>query len=89
MILVPRKKRIWIAIFDVFPESIIPIWTQSHVPRALPVEQLELIAIKWGFVGKTFTDVNHALGFAEESANKHDLILITGSTFVVAELDVL
>ena len=76
-------------IFDVFPNTIIPIWTQSHVPRAMPVEQLELTAKKRGFDGKSFSDVNHALRFAEESANGNDLILITGSTFVVAELDVL
>lgn len=62
-------------------------FTQSHVPRSLPVDDLIGQARKVGLSGKPFENVNDAKKAALERAASDDVILITGSTFVVAELD--
>ena len=58
--------------------------TQSNTPRSMLAEELqhhlELPE------AKTFDDVNEALESAFLSSEEDDLILVTGSTFVVAEL---
>ncbi|MEQ9403808.1 MAG: folylpolyglutamate synthase/dihydrofolate synthase family protein [Cyclobacteriaceae bacterium] len=76
-------------IFNLFPLDSINIWTQSRVPRALPVQELESIAKENALEGPGFINVNDALESAELQAEKSDIILITGSTFVVADLDIL
>ena len=74
-------------IFNIIPRDANIMWTQSSVPRALPVAELVHIAEKKGLKGNSFSNVNSAIRFACEIAEAHDTILITGSTFVVAEID--
>ncbi|WP_258104962.1 folylpolyglutamate synthase/dihydrofolate synthase family protein [Marinoscillum sp. MHG1-6] len=62
-------------------------FTHSHTPRALPVEELKQKAIDFGLQGEAFDDVNDAIDHAAEVADKNDLILVCGSTFVVAEIE--
>jgi dihydrofolate synthase / folylpolyglutamate synthase len=42
--------------------------------------------MKAGYHGASFPTVRKALETAKENASENDLILITGSTFVVAEV---
>jgi dihydrofolate synthase/folylpolyglutamate synthase len=62
-------------------------FTQSHIPRALPVDELAAEANTIGLNGHAFEDVNNALSDAIKNANHKDLILVIGSVFLVAEVD--
>jgi dihydrofolate synthase/folylpolyglutamate synthase len=74
-------------VFAELPSEATYYWTESHVPRRLPVEQLQEQAHVFGLDGKSFENVNDAKKAALLAAASDDLILITGSTFVVAELE--
>jgi dihydrofolate synthase/folylpolyglutamate synthase len=74
-------------IFDLFPKGSKCYWTQASVPRALAVEELAIQAVMNGIEGECFQNVNEAIDSAKGKARPEDLILITGSTFVVAEID--
>lgn len=80
------KDKDLIPILSAFPESAKISWTQSTVPRALSVEELAIQGVMSGLEGECFKDVNEAIRNAKEKAQPNDIILITGSTFVVAEI---
>jgi dihydrofolate synthase/folylpolyglutamate synthase len=60
--------------------------TQSEGPRALEVETLSTLFTQNGFSCTTYKKVAVALQVAKKQADSQDLILVTGSTFVVAEV---
>ena len=61
-------------------------YTQPSVPRALPVEQLVEAAQELGMPGKAFPHVGEAITAARRAADpRHDLVLVTGSIFLVAD----
>lgn len=62
-------------------------FTQSSVPRSLGAEELKVMAQSSGMQGQSFINVNDAIKAAKIQADPKDLILICGSTFVVAEID--
>ena len=71
--------------------SLLPIdanyyFCQPDLPRALPVEDLQAMAWQNNLKGNIFITVKDALQSAKENALLDDLILITGSNFVVAEI---
>ena len=74
-------------LFQCFPSKREVYWTESHVPRSLSVEELAIQGIINGIQGECFKNVNEAILRAKEKAQPGDLVLITGSTFVVAEID--
>jgi dihydrofolate synthase/folylpolyglutamate synthase len=74
-------------ILSVLPKNAHYYWTEAKVPRALPGAELGMAAEGIGLIGQVFTNVNEAISAARKNTNKNDLILVTGSTFVVAEID--
>jgi dihydrofolate synthase/folylpolyglutamate synthase len=61
-------------------------YTQPSVPRALPVAQLAEAAASCGMAGETFSQVADAIRAARANADpRHDLVLVTGSIFLVAD----
>jgi dihydrofolate synthase / folylpolyglutamate synthase len=62
-------------------------FTNAHIPRALPYQELINIAATLNLLGNGFEDVNKAINNAKENAKKEDVIMICGSFFVVAEID--
>ncbi len=62
-------------------------FTESHVPRSLPKEELNRQAKEIGLTGELVANVNEGINRAREVAGLHDLIVVCGSTFVVAEID--
>lgn len=62
---------------------------QAHTPRALAAGDLQQKAMGAGLRGQVFPDVNDALAFAIAGASAEDMIVVTGSTYVVAELQAL
>lgn len=59
--------------------------TQANVPRALPVSKLEHIAKQLNLNTSSYPSVENALAVAISEGTKDDLILITGSFFIVGE----
>lgn len=62
------------------------IFCQANIPRALPAEELQKEALKYGLKGCVIESPNAALAFAKQKAGENDFIFVGGSTFVVAEL---
>lgn len=75
------------AVLKRLPREAIFYFTQSHIPRALPVKELAEQAGAIGLVGASFENVNSALMDAIKNANYNDLILVIGSVYLVAEVD--
>ncbi len=75
------------AVLSLLPNNAQYYFTQSHIPRALPVNELVAQATEIGLNGLTYMDVNIALDEAIKNANHNDLILVIGSIFLVAEVD--
>ncbi len=75
------------AVLKLLPTNALYYFTQSHIPRALPVKELAEQAAAIGLDGHCFDDVNIALNEATKNANHNDLILVIGSVFLVAEVD--
>lgn len=61
-------------------------FTEPQIPRKLPVEDLISLAEKHQLQGASFHHPKDALGVAKSKAAENDLILITGSFFVVGEI---
>ncbi len=68
------------------PSRAIYYFCQADSPRALPAMLLQTEGYVIGRYGESYSNVNVALEAAREEALPTDLILITGSNYVVAEL---
>jgi dihydrofolate synthase/folylpolyglutamate synthase len=75
------------AVLALLPKNALYYFTQSHIPRALPVKELAEQAAEVRLIGNAFEDVNIALQDAIKNASHNDLILVIGSIFLVAEVD--
>jgi dihydrofolate synthase/folylpolyglutamate synthase len=75
------------SVLKLLPKNALYYFTQSHIPRALPVNELADQAAVIGLNGPSYEDVNLALHDAIKNANHNDLILVIGSVFLVAEVD--
>ena len=75
------------AVFNLLPKKAKYYFTQSHIPRALPVSELASKGNTFDLNGSQFENVNIALQAANKNATANDLILVIGSVFLVAEVD--
>lgn len=75
------------AVLNLLPKNATYYYTQSHIPRALPVKELSAKGNTLGLIGSDYENVNSALQAANKNANDNDLILVIGSVFLVAEVD--
>ena len=69
-----------------FPVEAAYYFCQADSPRALPVAELVGLARLADRPGNGYADVNAALTAAKREADPADLILVTGSTYVVGEV---
>ena len=74
-------------ILSLLPKDARYYWTAAHIPRALEAESLRATALQHSLEGKPFPDVNDALVAAWQNALPDDLILVCGSIFLVAEVN--
>lgn len=74
-------------ILALYPEQASFHFCAYDSPRSMHINDLQLRAGKAGIVGKTYPNVNEALKYCLSIAQPQDLILIGGSTFVVAEIE--
>jgi dihydrofolate synthase/folylpolyglutamate synthase len=75
------------AVLNLLPTEAIYYYTQSHIPRALPANELAEKGNALKRIGKQYENVNTAIATANKNANPQDLILVIGSVFLVAEVD--
>lgn len=73
-------------LFSFFPANSIFYFTQSHIPRALPHDELKKIAETQQVKGDSFDDVNDAIKAARKSSDDNDVIVVCGSFFVISEV---
>lgn len=72
-------------IFKLLPIEANYYFAKPNVPRGLDANKLKEIASKFDLKGKVFKTVKHALSTAKNNAVENDMILVTGSAFVVAD----
>ena len=60
-------------------------FSQPSVPRGLPVNDLQAAAHELGIEGGAFVNVKEAIADAQKKAGDKDLVLVTGSIFLIAD----
>ncbi|MFH1004407.1 MAG: folylpolyglutamate synthase/dihydrofolate synthase family protein [Bacteroidota bacterium] len=73
-------------ILKILPSNAKYYFCQANIPRALPAEKLSAVAKQYSLKGQIIPNVKNALKVALKNASRKDLILVTGSAFVVAEI---
>ena len=74
------------SVLALLPKSARYYFCQANIFRALPAEELQKKASEFGLQGSVFTGVENALFAAKQASTNSDLIVVGGSTFVVAEI---
>jgi dihydrofolate synthase / folylpolyglutamate synthase len=74
-------------ILSMLPTDANYIFCQANIQRALLAKDLMEKAKSYNLVGEAITDVNEAIVYVKERANKNDFVYVGGSTFVVAEIN--
>lgn len=72
---------------ELLPKQAYYYFTQAHIPRALPVEQLATTASAYGLRGESWENVNDAVKAALVKAREQDMIVVCGSVFLAAEVE--
>ena len=67
------------------PQNALYYFCKANIPRALDEKKLVKYASEYGLAGSVFPTVKEALNAAQANAQKDDIVLVGGSTFVVAE----
>jgi dihydrofolate synthase/folylpolyglutamate synthase len=73
-------------ILSMMPKDASYYFCQAKIPRALDSQVLASQAGEFGLHGKIYSSVRAALNAAKRAAKQHDMVLVGGSTFVVAEI---
>lgn len=68
-----------------FPKDAIYYFTNASIPRALPATELKAAGETKGLIGVAYPSVSIALNAAKSAMENDDILLITGSFFVVGE----
>jgi dihydrofolate synthase / folylpolyglutamate synthase len=73
-------------VLPLFPAHARYYFAKANIPRGLAAELLSEQAVKYHLHGKPYQSVVRALAAARKSAKINDLIVVTGSIFVIAEV---
>lgn len=68
------------------PKNATYYFTQAHLPRALPAQDLFLRAQAYTLQGQVYADVNVAVHDALRDSDSRDLIVVCGSVFLIGEV---
>ncbi|GHS85304.1 folylpolyglutamate synthase [Bacteroidia bacterium] len=74
------------AVLRLLPKNATYYFCQAAIPRALDRTALQQQAQSVGLSGQTYHSVKEALQQAQQQADIEDLIIVAGSTFIVAEI---
>ena len=75
-------------LLNYYPTNAFYYFCQYNSPRTLNSYTLRDTALSAGLIGEAYHSVESALSTAKQNADQEDLIFITGSAFVIAELDI-
>jgi dihydrofolate synthase/folylpolyglutamate synthase len=75
-------------VLSILPKNAHYYFSNAHIERALPHKELLEKAKTFELNGKSFDDVNEAIKAAKLNAAAADIIIVCGSVFLVAEVDV-
>lgn len=73
-------------VLPLLPPQAVYYFAKANIPRGLEAESLRQQAADYHLNGKAYVSVKNALRAAKRHASPDDLILVTGSVFVVAEV---
>lgn len=73
-------------ILEMLPSDAHYYYTRPSVQRGLDEKTLQTAAMRLGRKGEAYPNVQEALGAARKEAHATDLIIVTGSIFLVADL---
>ncbi len=73
-------------ILEILPKSAYYYFTQAKIPRALPAPDLKNLAAQYNLQGEAMLTVRKAYQKARRKAGAKDIIIVTGSIFVVGEV---
>ena len=73
-------------ILKLLPKKAKYYFASANIERAMNERVLKELALNFGLKGDCYSSVSDAFKNAQLSADKHDLIFIGGSTFIVAEI---
>ena len=75
-------------VLQLLPKNATFYFTKAPIPRALGETELHAAAATFNLQGHHYPTVNMALQAAINNAHKDDLLLVCGSVFIVAEVDI-
>ena len=75
-------------VLSILPKNAQYYFCNAHIERALPHKELLEKAKTFKLNGESFDDVNEAIKAAKLNAATDDIIIVCGSVFLVAEVDV-
>jgi len=73
-------------VLELLPKDALYYFCAAKIPRAIPVDELMIVAEQKGLNGIAYDSVEIAFSASKSNALGNDLIFIGGSTFVVAEV---
>jgi len=74
-------------VLQILPQNAHYIFCESNNPRSLKAINLLATAQEIGLIGTVIEDVNEAIAFVKSKMAHDDVILVTGSTYLIAEID--
>ena len=75
-------------VLELLPTDANYYFSEAQIPRAMKADELRVRAEQFSLKGKAHNHVNDALEQAITKAGNNDLIIVCGSIFLVAEVDV-
>jgi len=73
-------------ILSMLPKDALYYFCKPNIPRGLEAESLKQKAESFGLQGGVYSSVKEGFAAAQRNAAENDLVFISGSTFVVAEI---
>lgn len=73
-------------VLSMLPKNAVYYFTQANNHRAIPAQQVGVLAKEYGLSGNTYPTVAQAYEEAKSSASENDFIFIGGSSYIVADL---
>jgi dihydrofolate synthase/folylpolyglutamate synthase len=74
-------------VLNLLPKKATYYFTQAAIPRALPAAELKEKAHGAKLVGEEYKNVNEAIKAAKEKTSSKDFLLVCGSIFLIAEVE--
>ncbi len=74
------------SVLGLLPKDAKFYFSNAHIPRAMPANEIAEKALKIGIQGTIYENVNEAIAAANKNAHTDDLIIVMGSIFLVAEV---